>query len=80
MTSVQYAQHRTSPSYLKKSIAKAHRPVLGKSLSSPKLAGKGGRSKVAEEHLEKEEEDNEMTTSFLQYWYVNGQNSAGMWC
>ncbi|MCJ1390137.1 hypothetical protein MMC18_002995 [Xylographa bjoerkii] len=66
MTSIHHVHHR-SPPYLKKSTPKSHRPALPKSLSSPKLAGKGGKSKVAEEHLEKGEEDDDMAASFLQY-------------
>ncbi|MCJ1417822.1 hypothetical protein MMC32_004167 [Xylographa parallela] len=66
MTSIHHAHHR-SPPYLKKSTAKPHRPALSKSLSSPKLAGKAGKNKLAEEHLEKEEEDGDMAASFLQY-------------
>ena len=76
MTSIHHAHHR-SPPYLKKSTAKPHRPALSKSLSSPKLAGKAGKNKLAEEHLEKEEEDGDMAASFLQYWYVDDYNRAG---
>ncbi|MCJ1434964.1 hypothetical protein MMC27_004334 [Xylographa pallens] len=66
MTSIHHA-HLRSPPYLKKSTAKPHRPAVSKSPSSPKLAGKAGKNKLAEEHLEKEEEDDDMATSFLQY-------------
>ena len=76
MTSIHHAHHR-SPPYLKKSTAKSHRPALSKSLSSPKLAGKAGKAKLAEEPLENEEEDGDMAASFLQYWYVGHHNIAG---
>ncbi|MCJ1399085.1 hypothetical protein MMC11_002287 [Xylographa trunciseda] len=66
MTSIHHAHHHSSP-HLKKSAAKSHRPALPKSLSSPKLAVKGGRIKLAEEQLDKEDEDDGMAASFLQY-------------
>ena len=71
MTTIHNARQRTSPSYLKKTVAKSHRPsTLLRTPSSPKLKDKSGKRKVAEEEVLEVEEDDDMATSFLQFWYV----------
>ncbi|MCJ1286324.1 hypothetical protein MMC26_005669 [Xylographa opegraphella] len=77
MTSIHHAHHHRSPPCLKKTTVKSHRPALSKSLGSPKLAGKAGKNKLAEEHLETAEEDDDMAASFLQYWYVDDHRGVG---
>ena len=72
MTTVHHASQRTSPPHVKKTALRAQRPapLLG-TFSSPKLGSKGIKShKVGVEEDVGDHEDNNMATSFLQFWYV----------
>ena len=73
MTSIHHAPQRTSPPHLKKTAARSHRAtVLPRPISSPKLTSfKSGKSKpVVEDSIPLGQEDDDMATSFLQYWYA----------
>ena len=71
MTTIHNARQRTSPSHRKKTGARSLRPsTLLRAPSSPKLKDKSGKTKIAEEEALEDEEDDDMATSFLQFWYV----------
>ncbi|MCJ1248027.1 hypothetical protein MMC30_005242 [Trapelia coarctata] len=72
MTSIHHAHQRTPPPHLKKTVARSHRSsVLPRALSSPKLAyPKSGKSKPVPDSVAVGDDDDDMATSFLQYWYA----------
>ncbi|MCJ1411811.1 hypothetical protein MMC19_005903 [Ptychographa xylographoides] len=68
MTTIHHAHQRTSPPHLKKLAARSHRPsTLSRAPSSPKIPVKAGKGKAIEQQVETEEDEDDMTTSFLQY-------------
>ena len=72
MPTAHHARQRSPPPNVKKTAVRAPGPsALTRKPSSAKLANKGGRDKVGptEECIDRDEDD-DMATGFLQFWYL----------
>lgn len=72
MTTVYLSQDRTSPPRVRRQNPRAQRPapLTRKSIHTSPKSGAGKQRKSPERAPDKGEGDDDMATSFLQFWYV----------
>lgn len=80
MATIPPAQPRSSPSHLKKAATRPYRPTaVPRTASSPKLATRTVKWKTNAVHegpVDANQNDDDMATSFLPYWYAMGPDES----